>query len=91
MCIRARSAEHRQPPWWPPGEDRRKRSAAWLIEQAGYKGRRDGHAGIAAQHALVLVNHGHASGAELWAFARQVQAAVLERFGVALEAEPRIV
>lgn len=87
----ALSAAHPQLPSWPQGEDRRKLSAAWLIEQAGYKGRRDGDAGIAAQHALVLVNHGHASGAELWAFARRVQAAVLERFGVALEAEPRIV
>lgn len=69
----------------------RKLSAGWLIEQCGWKGQRDGDAGIAAQHALVLVNHGRASGAQLLAFAERVAAGVAARFGVVLEPEPRII
>jgi UDP-N-acetylmuramate dehydrogenase len=55
------------------------------------KGLRDGDAGISSQHALVLVNHGHASGAALWALAERVRATVRERFGVELEPEPLVV
>jgi UDP-N-acetylmuramate dehydrogenase len=73
------------------GGDERKLSAAWLIEQAGWRGYRDGDAGISAQHALVLVNLGHATGAQLLAVARRVMASVREKFGVTLEPEPRIV
>ena len=68
-----------------------KLSAGWLIEHAGYKAARRGDAGVAAHHALVLVNHGHATGGELLALAREIQAGVLQRFGVALEPEPVIV
>jgi len=73
------------------GPDHRKLSAAWLIERCGWRGHRDGDAGIAAQHALVLVNHGRATGTELVALARRVAQSVEERFGVRLEPEPRIV
>jgi UDP-N-acetylmuramate dehydrogenase len=69
----------------------RKVSAAALIEACGWRGYRAGDAGISAQHALVLVNHGHATGAELLALARRVGHSVQERFDVALEPEPRIV
>lgn len=68
-----------------------KLSAAWLIEACGWKGHRDGDAGISEQHALVLVNHGNASGRELLALARKVAASVSERFGIELEPEPRII
>lgn len=69
----------------------RKLSAAWLIDACGWKGHRDGDAGVSADHALVLVNHGHASGAQLLDLARRIAASVQARFGVALEPEPRIV
>jgi UDP-N-acetylmuramate dehydrogenase len=72
-------------------DDTRKVSAAWLIEQAGWKGFREGDAGIAAQHALVLVNHGNATGPQLLGLARRVAASVREKFGVVLEPEPRII
>jgi len=79
-------------PVYPAGDEaQRKLSAAWLIEQCGWKGHRDGDAGVSAQHALVLVNHGQASGEELLGLARRVAASVRERFGVTLEPEARIV
>ena len=68
-----------------------KLSAGWLIETAGWKGFRDGDAGVSAQHALVLVNHGTASGRQLLALAQRIAQSVQERFGVALEPEPVIV
>jgi UDP-N-acetylmuramate dehydrogenase len=78
-------------PLYPAGGGSSKLSAAWLIEACGWRGFRDGDAGISAQHALVLVNHGHATGAELLVLARRVAESVDERFGVRLEPEPRIV
>lgn len=73
----------------------RKLSAAWLIEQCGWKGARadfgSGDAAVSDKHALVLVNHGAATGAELLELARRIAASVRERFGVAIEPEPRIV
>ena len=71
--------------------DSRKLSAAWLIDQCGWKGHRDGDAGVSADHALVLVNHGQASGLELLALARRIAESVQLRFGVAIEPEPRII
>ncbi|HET7332860.1 MAG TPA: hypothetical protein VFJ26_18845, partial [Dyella sp.] len=68
-----------------------KLSAAWLIEACGFKGRREGDAGISERHALVLVNHGHASGRQLWALAESVIKRVQSRFAVTLEPEPRII
>ncbi len=69
----------------------RKLSAAWLIDQCGFKGHRDGDAGVSATHALVLVNHGAATGLQLLGLAHRIADAVQARFGVAIEPEPRIV
>ena len=73
---------------YPAGNGQVKLAAGWLIEQAGWKGFRDGDAGVHALQALVLVNHGRASGAELLAMAQRIQADILARFGVELEIEP---
>jgi UDP-N-acetylmuramate dehydrogenase len=78
-------------PGWPADGGREKLSAAWLIEACGLKGLREGDAGVSERHALVLVNHGAASGAQILAVAERVQATVRERFGVDLEPEPLIV
>ena len=68
--------------------------AGWLIEQAGYKGLRRGAGpgthGVHAQQALVLVNHGGATGAELRALADDIIRAVREQFGVELHPEVNI-
>ncbi len=69
----------------------RKLSAAWMIEACGWKGHRDGDAGVSAAHALVLVNHGEATGAQLLLLARKIAASVQARFGVAIEPEPKII
>lgn len=71
--------------------DNRKISAAWMIENCGWKGHRDGDAGVAASHALVLVNHGSATGQQLLSLARRIAESVHARFGVAIEPEPRII
>lgn len=72
-------------------DDTRKLSAAWLIDTCGWKGHRDGDAGVAASHALVLVNHGAATGQQLLGLARRIADSVQARFGVAIEPEPRII
>jgi UDP-N-acetylmuramate dehydrogenase len=70
---------------------RAKLAAGWLIEAAGWKGFRDGDAGVSDRHALVLVNHGAATGRQLLALAQRIQQSVHEKFGVRLEPEPVIV
>ena len=89
----AESLKHEHPglPAWPQVDGRCKLSAAWMIESAGFKGLREGDAGISNRHALVLVNHGNATGPQLWALAQRVIAGVEAKFGVRLEPEPVVV
>ncbi|MBH3458933.1 UDP-N-acetylmuramate dehydrogenase [Pseudomonas putida] len=75
---------------YPQSEGQVKLAAGWLIEQAGWKGYREGDAGVHRLQSLVLVNYGHASGAQLHALAQRIQADILERFGVELEMEPNL-
>jgi UDP-N-acetylmuramate dehydrogenase len=73
---------------YPQPDGRVKLAAGWLIDRCGWKGRAMGAAAVHERQALVLVNRGGASGAEVLALAKAVQRDVLERFGVELEAEP---
>lgn len=61
--------------------------AGWLIEQAGWKGKRIGEVGVHAKQALVLVNYGEGTGEEIRSLSHQIQASILEKFGIALQAE----
>ena len=89
--VEALLAAHPDLPHFRAADGRRKLSAAWMIEACGWKGFREGDAGVSAQHALVLVNHGQASGRQLLDLARRIADSVRERFGVELEPEPRII
>jgi len=75
---------------YPQAGGRVKLAAGWLIERAGWKGFRDGDAGVHRLQALVLVNYGNATGSQLLGLARRIQADILERFGVELEIEPNL-
>ncbi|SDP38153.1 UDP-N-acetylmuramate dehydrogenase [Pseudomonas arsenicoxydans] len=65
-----------------------KLAAGWLIERAGWKGFRDGDAGVHKLQALVLVNYGSATGLQLLNLAQHIQKDISERFKVDLEMEP---
>ena len=66
-------------------------SAAWLLDTAGWKGRKKGLAGVFDHHALVLVNHGGATGEEIFLLAQEMSSSVLHKFGIALQPEVLIV
>lgn len=69
----------------------RKLSAAWLIDQSGFKGKIMGNAGISPEHALVLINRGNATGQEIVALADEVCECVNAKFGIRLEPEVKII
>lgn len=73
-----------------PQEQGVKLAAGWLIDQAGWKGRAIGPVGTYERQALVLVNHGGSTGADVLTVARAIQSDVKTRFGVDLEMEPRV-
>jgi UDP-N-acetylmuramate dehydrogenase len=83
-------AEHADLVAYPQLDGTCKLAAGWLIERAGWKGFRDGDAGVHLQQALVLVNYGAATGLQLLHLAQRIQADIAERFGVALEIEPNV-
>lgn len=78
-------------PGYPTGDLTMKVPAGWLIEQCGWKGKHIGPAGVHSKQALVLVNHGGATGAEILNVAHQVQQSVEDRFGIRLNPEVNIV
>lgn len=81
-------ASHPAAPAYRQADGSMKLSAGWLIEQSGLKGAREGNVGVSDRHALVLVNHGGGTRAEVEALAARIKSAVMGRFGIALVEEP---
>ena len=78
-------------PVYPVDDKNAKLSAAWLIESCGWKGRSMGEAAVYDKHALVLINKGQATGQDILALADTIRDSVKGRFGIDLQAEPRII
>ena len=76
---------------YPLADGSYKLAAAWLIDQAGWRGFRDGAVGVHERQALVLINPGQGSGDQVLQLAGRIRASVLERYGVELEMEPVVV
>ncbi|MBY8946525.1 MULTISPECIES: UDP-N-acetylmuramate dehydrogenase [unclassified Pseudomonas] len=73
---------------YPQADGQMKLAAGWLIDKAGWKGFRDGDAGVHALQALVLVNYGGATGHDIANLAQRIQRDIAQRFKVELEMEP---
>lgn len=73
---------------YPQADGQMKLAAGWLIDKAGWKGFRDGDAGVHRLQALVLVNYGAATGQDIAGLALRIQQDIEKRFQVVLEMEP---
>jgi len=82
---------HPEMPHYVISETEVKVPAGWLIERAGFKGKRFGDAGIHKNQALVLVNYGNATGQEILNVSTAIQATILQKFGIAIEAEVNVI
>lgn len=82
---------HPEMPSYYIDEDHVKIPAGWLIDQSGFKGKRYGDAGVHDKQALVLVNHGNATGQEILDVAHKVQQAVKTRYGIQIDTEVNLI
>jgi UDP-N-acetylmuramate dehydrogenase len=76
---------------YPAGDRQVKLAAGWLIEQCGWKGKIVGHTGTWKNQALVLVNHGGATGTEVYTLSSQIIDSVYSKFGISLQREVNII
>lgn len=78
-------------PFYKVSETSYKIPAGWLIEKAGFKGKRYGDAGVHKNQALVLVNYGEATGQEIWDLALHIKQKVFHLFNITIEPEVNII
>ncbi|MEX0770964.1 MAG: UDP-N-acetylmuramate dehydrogenase [Balneolaceae bacterium] len=78
-------------PFYSQPDNKIKIPAGWLIEQTGWKGKRTGNVGTYENQALVIVNHGGATGQEIWDLAQKIRTSVHKKFGIELVPEVNIV
>ena len=76
---------------YPVSETHTKVAAGWLIDQAGWKGYKNGDAGVHKNQALVLVNYGNAKGMEIWDLSEKILQSISEKYGIELEREVNII
>lgn len=84
-------ADYPQLSGWTQADGSMKLSAAWLIDQCGFRGRGRGGAAIFDRHALVIINRESATPDDVIGLAREIAEEVQARFGVALDIEPRLI
>jgi UDP-N-acetylmuramate dehydrogenase len=84
-------SRHPDLPNWPMPDGRIKLAAGAMLDRLGFKNHRHNDAGVYANHALVLVNHGQASGDDLSALIDELTRSVEARFGIRLEPEPLLI
>lgn len=82
---------HPNMPSYTVNDDFVKVPAGWLIEQSGFKGKRFGETGSHKNQALVLVNYGKATGLEIYALAKKIQATIFSNFEINLEIEVNVI
>jgi len=83
--------KHSNIPAYEAKDGKFKLAAGWLIEQAGWKGYREGDYGVHDKQALVLVNHGKASGEEIYQLSEKIIGSIQDKFGITLEREVNII
>lgn len=82
---------HPNIPYYPVGKNQYKLAAGWMIEQCNLKGKRIGDAEVHTKQALVIINHGSATGKEILKLAMEIINSVKHKFGVLLQFEVNIV
>ena len=90
-CCEVVATDSANIPSYPATEGFVKVPAGWLIDQCGFKGKREGNVGVYERQALIIVNHGGATGGEIAAFAEKISCAVNEKFGITLIPEVRYI
>jgi UDP-N-acetylmuramate dehydrogenase len=88
--LKSIQSNYARVPSYPAGEGHVKLAAGWLIEQAGWKGKRFGTVGVHELQALVLVNYGGGTGKEIYELSQRIIDDIQEKFGVSLEREVNI-
>ncbi|MHA7863860.1 UDP-N-acetylmuramate dehydrogenase [Flagellimonas marinaquae] len=83
--------KHPEAPFYEVDDNEFKIPAGWLVEQCGFKGKRFGDAGVHDKQALVLVNHGNATGQEILDLSKKIQEEVHKQFKIKIQPEVNII